>query len=125
MCTVPTACSPVNPARTSRRNVQRFVRVMFALPTAGEYAVRIEERGPRSSNESWYFVQIIPSAWGFGVRWEKWTVSGGDGTAYEANVGDNDGPPCCSCKGFEAHGHCRHVEATRALLANGKLPVAA
>ncbi len=113
--------APATTTRKPRTKKQRFVRRLFDLPTAGEIAVRIREVGPRSEHETFYYVGVLPSAWGFATSWEKWTVSGGDGTAYQTNVGDNDGPACCDCKGFEKHGHCRHCEATRALLAAGVL----
>ncbi len=113
--------TPAPAVHKPRRKPQRFVRRMFDLPTAGEIAVRIREVGPRSEHETFYFVAVLPSAWGFATSWEKWTVSGGDGTAYQTNSGGNDGPACCYCLGFEKHGHCRHVEATRALLAAGQL----
>ncbi len=126
MSTTLTAGSTPTPATTKktrkpRTKKQRFVRLAFSLPTAGEVAVRIREVGPRSEREDWYFVAVLPSDFGFATSWEKWTISGGDGKAYQTNAGGNDGPACCDCLGFEKHGHCRHVEATRALLAAGAL----
>ncbi len=43
-------------------------------------------------------------------------------TPYIVDVGNEFGPSC-SCKGYQGWGHCRHVSATLALVANGKLPV--
>jgi hypothetical protein len=126
------------PAPTARRAARRprFVRLLFRMPSTGEVVVRIEERGPRSSKLTHYYVRVIPSAWGFATEWEKWQINGGDGTAYQCNAGGrgnavaesddgepivDDGPAACCCKGFEKHGHCKHIEATRVLLAGGKL----
>ncbi len=60
-----TPAAPKTTTRKPRRKPQRFVRRMFDLPTAGEIAVRIREVGPRSEREDWYFVGVLPSAWGF------------------------------------------------------------
>ncbi len=121
--TLTAGSSPAAPktTRKPRRKPQRFVRRMFSLPAAGEVAVRIREVGPRSEREDWYYVAVLPSAWGFATAWEKWTSSGGEGTVYQTNVGDNDGPATCDCLGFQKHQHCRHLEATAALLAAGVL----
>jgi hypothetical protein len=128
--------APAPAVRKPRCRLQRFVRVLLDMPTTGEKVVRIEERGPRSSKLTHYYVRVIPSAWGFATSWEKWHTDGGDGTVYQTNAGGrgnvvgedengepivDDGPAACDCKGFERFGHCRHVEATRILLAAGKL----
>jgi len=126
------------PAPTAARKAtkkSRFVRVLSRKPN-GELMVRIEERSVRSCRIDFYYVRSVPSDWGHAASWQKWECCGGDGTAYQTNTGGiagrfineetgevvtEEGPACCNCPGFESHGHCKHIEATKALLAAGKL----
>src|SRR5262245_21329109 len=70
-----------------------------------------------------YVVTELPCGWdgrAFGFR----KFAGEPGTdrteeAYEVFVGRNGQDAMCGCKGFSRHGHCKHVEAARALIANG------
>ena len=133
--TAPRVKTTHSPRARKATKKPRFVRRLCNLPTADEMVVRIEERGPKVSKFTHYYVRILPCDFGFATSWEKWTMDGGDGTVHQCNVGgeaiigqDDDGEPivdgspaCCCCKGFERFGHCRHIEATRVLLAKGKL----
>lgn len=67
-----------------------------------------------------YLVQEFPTPWdGRGFAFSK----GGDGTdpeaeGYEVFCGSNGQDHRCDCKGHEYHGHCKHVDAAYALIAN-------
>lgn len=66
-----------------------------------------------------YFCQRIPADFGVGVRLEKFGAEGGD--SYDVNI---DHRSSCECRGFCRHGRCKHVDACKKLLAEGKLPEA-
>lgn len=74
-----------------------------------------------------YLVVEYPTRWdGRAVRLAKVEgTPGSDTTAdgYDVFVGRNGQDCRCDCRGFEAHGRCKHVETLRALLANGWLDI--
>jgi len=59
-----------------------------------------------------YRVECFPAAGGQGVRFAKSTVE-----FYDVFIPDPiavdaaDAYAACDCKGFEAHGHCKHLDA--------------
>jgi hypothetical protein len=49
------------------------------------------------------------------------TFANVDGESYDVNLGGGyRNGDVCDCKGFTAHGHCKHQESLRALEAAGK-----
>src|SRR5262245_9454094 len=69
-----------------------------------------------------YAVEPLPCDHGRAFRVLKLTDDRGDAVPYDvflSRLADS-----CECLGFLRHRHCRHVEALRALLAAGRLPVA-
>jgi len=61
-----------------------------------------------------YTLESIPSDLGRGLLLHKH-----DCTSYAVCLSDPDSE--CDCKGFESHGHCKHVESLLALQQRGKL----
>ena len=68
-----------------------------------------------------YVVEQFPSDTGFGIALLKLS-RGSDATEshYCLDV-RRDGKVECECKGYVAHGHCKHADAVAACLANGWL----
>jgi hypothetical protein len=107
--------------RPVKAKKERFVRLLTFLPTCGEFVVEIEECGKHDSVINDYYVHEFPVDFGRGFRWEKFCSGGKD--VYHVNVGDDTHPASCECKGHLHHGHrtvCKHIAATRALIAEGK-----
>jgi hypothetical protein len=66
-----------------------------------------------------YFIDPIASDYGRPFSLQKF-----DGTSYDVNLGDHDGPPSCDCPGHLRWGHrtvCKHLAACRALVEAGRL----
>jgi hypothetical protein len=69
-----------------------------------------------------YFIDPIASDYGRAFSLQKF-----DGEEYTINLGDNDGPPSCECKGhLRWHGkpnaagrECKHLGAVRELVNRG------
>jgi|ERR1700722_1378522 len=121
-------------AKSGRKPKSRVIRLLTRRSRGQECMVEILERGPRSEKSTLYWLCVIPSDWGFAVRWTKFFAQGGE--VYHTNIGGpggtvmtspegetivDEGPACCDCKGFEAHGHCKHISATTALVRAGKI----
>jgi hypothetical protein len=66
-----------------------------------------------------YKMTPIPADFGVGIELQKADQGHGTNEAYQVNVNGRDS--LCCCKGFEHHGHCRHVESLTALIAGGQL----
>jgi hypothetical protein len=115
--------APAQTARTAARKPrpkpERFARVLKRFDN-GQLLVEVEERFPRSSKLTHYYVHEIPAQFGRGFHFAKFASEGGE--THDCNVGDEQGAPaCCDCKGHERFGYCRHVSCARALIAAGKL----
>ena len=61
-----------------------------------------------------YALEPIPADFGRGLLLTK-----EDGSSYCVNLSGPDST--CDCRGFESHGHCKHIEGLTALAAAGKL----
>jgi hypothetical protein len=60
-----------------------------------------------------YDLRLIPADWGRGFELRKWQK--GLSVIYHVNI-DDEGHDSCDCLGHTQHGHCKHVEAIRALM---------
>jgi hypothetical protein len=90
------AAEPAKPARARkpRAKRQRTFTITFAIDGT-DYKV--------------YPLAIDPS---IGRKAFRFAKQGGDGAVYDLHA-DAFGLHC-QCKGFEAHGHCKHVETVQA-----------
>jgi hypothetical protein len=104
----------------ARRPHARGVKVVLdrvpGLPETILIQIRHDEEVAR------YWVAPVPSDWGMAWQVDKDGCPFSDEHSHDVIIEDNQSG-CCSCKGFTAHGHCRHLDALRSLLAAGKLPV--
>jgi hypothetical protein len=98
---------------------ERTISALGRLRSGG-VLVMIEERGPRSLHADHYLVTAIPADFGRAFLWEKF--NGDDSEPYAVNVGDGSNSASCECRGYLHHGHCRHVDGSRQLMAEGSLP---
>ncbi len=107
-------------ARTATRTstskpAARCLRWLYrhpGLPLRG--AVRLALTYARRTDLFRYWVEAIPSDWGTAFRLERIDPDGSAGETYHVCVA---GPAdsLCGCKGFEAHGHCKHLDACRVI----------
>jgi hypothetical protein len=114
--------SPVKAGRKppGRQPHERGVKVVLdRVPGLGE-TILIEIR--QDKEVARYWVAPVPSDWGLAWQVDK------DGCPFDGEHNhdvliENSRGGSCSCQGFTAHGYCRHLDALRALLAAGKLPM--
>jgi hypothetical protein len=107
--------SPAPKQRKARPKPARSVRLVVE-PSAEESGVLIITVGKETFP---YFIDPIVSDYGRAFSLQKF-----DGTSYDVNLGDNDGPPSCECLGFQRWGHrgpCKHLSACGALVEAGRL----
>ena len=103
-------------APRQRRKRQRFCKIVKNPSGYGYDVLVIRQPRPKSADLlDYYTVEAFPSHMGErGIELTK-----GDGTVYHVNI---DGrASTCDCKGFDAHGHCKHCESLLALQQRGKL----
>ena len=122
MCTVPHPPIPVKPSRKppQRRPHRRSVKVIItAIPEQPLTLVRITQ----DDKPAHYWVEPLLSDWGLAYRLEKAgeEVQDGEEDAYSVLL-EEDGSSC-TCPAGVYHGFCKHQDALRALLAEGKLPL--
>ena len=100
------------PAARQRKKPARFCK----LVSRSEVTVLvIRQARPRSADVvDAYCLEPIPSDFGRGLLLHKH-----DGSSYCVNLSGPDST--CECKGFDAHGHCKHCESLLAQQAAGKL----
>jgi hypothetical protein len=108
----PATATP-NRQRKPRPKPARSVR-LEKTPTEQESGVIIITVGKEQFP---YFLDPIASDYG-----RSFCLSKFDGTSYNVNLGDNDGPPSCECPGFLRWGHrgpCKHLACLHALTERG------
>ena len=97
------------------RQRKKPVRTCRLMQTDGGPALSIRQRqGNQPEQIDVYYLEPIPSDHGRGLILHKH-----DGTSYAVCLSGPDSE--CDCKGFESHGHCKHVESLLALQQRGKL----
>ena len=104
------------PRPRQRKKPTRFCKVVRNPSGIGYDVLVIRQPRPRSADLlDTYTVETFPSHMGErGIELTK-----GDGTAYHVNL---DGrASTCDCKGFESHGHCKHISSLLALQSAGRL----
>jgi len=107
----------------ARRKHERSVKVLIPALICDRQRltlIRITQDGKAAH----YWVALQASAWGLAFSVERAgeeVEDGAEGT-YDVLL-ENEQDSSCSCPGHTYHGHCKHVEALRALLAAGKLPL--
>jgi hypothetical protein len=67
-----------------------------------------------------YWLSVIPSDFGVGFQLKKCAGDGAE--TYHVNVSHDHLSDSCDCIGHERHRHCKHSDAVRVLIQQGKLP---
>jgi hypothetical protein len=93
-------------------------------PDHGYGVLRVAETVGNKTTTDDYFVLPLPSDFGAAFEVTKLVPGKGAGARYAVNLGGEGEPATCECKGFLAHGHCRHLEGLAALRAAGRLGAA-
>ena len=116
MNTLTSAPARVKPARKPRAKPARSVRLVVP-PAGGDGVVRIAV-GKLSTD---YVLQPLRSE--VGGRAFQLTKAGleAGGEVYHVLLTGDPRQDSCSCKGFVAHGHCKHRDGLAALAAAGRL----
>jgi hypothetical protein len=122
-----TVSSPVPAVKTTRQSRPKKIRTVTVLnPCLPSGAVLVEVcecSNPTAEPKlTHYYVHAIAADFGRGFRWDKFACQGGE--VYHVNIGDESHPASCECLGHLHHGDrtvCKHIAATRALFAEGKL----
>jgi hypothetical protein len=97
---------------------------VFRNPGHGYGVLRVQEAVGRKVVVDDYFILPLPSDFGVAFEVTKLVPGKGADTRYAVNLGGEGEPATCECKGFLAHGHCRHLEGLAALRAAGRLGAA-
>ncbi len=103
-----------SPAVKSHKPVARHCRISAAVN--GFYALDLTVGKSRTG----YYVESVPSDFGRCLKLTKFDTTPGtdkEATSYDMCL-DGIGSDC-SCKGYGRHGHCKHVQALKALVAKG------
>ena len=79
---------------------------------------------PVDGEAAHYWISPLASAWGLAWTVERAGEEIKDGVepAYSVLI-ENEQDSSCTCKGHTYGGYCRHVDAIRALLTAGRLPL--
>jgi hypothetical protein len=110
MCTLPET------GVASKPYVKRTCRLW--QPTQGIWVLTLTTFYKRkAAQDTHYYLTAIPSDWGRAFEVKHLDADGGE--VYHVNL-TSDGP-CCDCKGFVAHSHCKHASSLTALDATGRL----
>jgi hypothetical protein len=113
----------VSPPRP-RVKPARKVNWVWRHPEHGYGVMRVHETVGRKAVVDDYFILPIPADFGLAFEVTKLVPGKGADTRYAVNLGGEGEPATCECKGFLAHGHCRHLEGLAALRAAGRLGAA-
>jgi hypothetical protein len=121
VCKVPNLSAAVKVSKPrkapTRQPHRRSVKVIItAIPEQPLTLIRIVQ----DDKPAHYWVEPLMSDWGLAYRLEKAGEEGDD--AYDVLL-ENEQDGSCTCPGHTYHGYCRHVDACRALLTAGKLPL--
>jgi hypothetical protein len=105
----------------SRKQVERHVNI--SKPVGGVYALHMTIGAGEKARHFGYYLQQIPADFGLGFHVEKFGVEQveGEPAEYDVHIDTERGYHSCTCKGNTYHGHCKHVEATLALLQSGRI----
>lgn len=131
---MPILCEPVEVRKVGGPAREPLVEVLPAPPGAKPGAIRWTPATPGAGRleiaagrcRCEYRVEEYCTPWhGRAVRMTKAPGQAGSDAgeaAYDVYVGLRNPDECrCDCKGHVAHGHCKHVDALRALLSNSWL----
>ena len=101
------------PAPRQRKKPARFARLV--RPAADVLVLSLRTVRPRAGDTiDTYTLESIPADHGRGLLLHK-----PDGTSYAVNLSGPDST--CDCRGFDSHGHCKHISSLLALQSTGKL----
>jgi hypothetical protein len=106
--------------RKAARTVRLALEPFQGNPGVLEIRVTSGVKAPRTDLFE-YLVTSLAADFGRGFLLSRFRAPGEEDQpeTYQANV---DGPrSTCTCKGYLAHGHCKHVSALTALVQAGKL----
>jgi hypothetical protein len=106
------ACKP-----RQRRPHERSVRVVIT-PCPGQPLTLV--RITQDDKPAHYWVEPRMSDWGLAYRLEKAGEEGDD--VYDVLL-ENEQDGSCTCPGHTFGGYCKHVDALRALVTAGQLPL--
>jgi hypothetical protein len=105
------------------QKVHRCVRVLCEASRINPATfVRIDVTRGNRTEMAWYWMHLIPADFGTAFRIEKAATADSPAETYCVNL--NGSQSSCECKGFLAHGHCKHIDALNVLIVRGKLPTA-
>lgn len=107
--------STLTSRRPSSKPLSRTFRWLYRHP--GEQlkgAIRMVLTFPKRSEIYRYWVEQIPSDFGTAFKLERIEADGSEGDTYHA-CAENEQDGYCDCKGFQAHGHCKHRDLAFAI----------
>jgi hypothetical protein len=125
VCKIPHPPAPVKPSRKppQRRPHTRTVKVIIPPLTCDRQQLTLV-RITQDDKPAHYWVTPLASDWGLAYRLEKAgeEVKDGEEDTYDVLL-ENEQDGSCTCPAGVYHGFCKHQDALRALLAEGKLPL--
>src|SRR5262245_26281119 len=107
--------SETTATRTPRQRQPKQRTCRLTQTSGGAALVIRQQQGQQAPQTDVYYLEpIVCQLGGRGLILHKH-----DGTSYCVRLDGTDSE--CDCKGFEAHGHCKHCENLLALQQRGKL----
>jgi hypothetical protein len=125
MCTIPNSPTPVKPSRKppTRRPHRRSVKVIISALACDRQLLTLI-RITQDDKAAHYWLSPLASDWGLAYQVERAGEEVQDGAEDTYHVLlENEQDASCTCPGHTYGGYCRHVDAIRALLTAGKLPL--